>query len=275
MTTTRTLYDQDFLDAGCPEDMFSPSTKLDTTVGTWSTNFAITFVCIVAFVRLVRRNGVVPSLSPFFLCVAVGFSIGAIGHIIVQSRDQKPAKNITEGIAGLFVGSSTIFLVLSAEELLGVSRTSPQKWKKAVWWSTGVVLMIVVVYASVVVELLYVSILSMVGYLATTIIYIVARPDLWYVKSIGVALLLAGLLVQIFLRGKCGDGGYQDCFRECPLPNPTVFNHNGLFHIVFMVGLMVLAFAEGMSRAPDPKSPDKKASNEIIQNPDEENPTSE
>jgi len=275
VTTTRILYDQDFLDAGCPEDKYDYNTQLDAMVGTWSTNFAIAFVCVLAFVRLVKRNGAVPSLSPFFLCVAVGFFVAGIGHIIIQSQEQELAKSITEGISALFVGSSTVLLVLSAEELLGVSRTGPKKWKKAVWWSTGVVSMIVVVYASVVVELLYISILGMVGYLVTAIICIVARPDLWYVKAIGAALLLAGFLVQAFLRGRCGDAGYQDCFRECPLPNPTVFNHNGLFHIVYMIGLMVLAVAEDRSRTPDPTSPDAKASAEIIPNQDEENRTPE
>ena len=35
--------------------------------------------------------------------------------------------------------------------------------------------------------------------------------------------------------------GYEDCWEDCPLPDPMEFNHNALFHALYAAGLLALA----------------------------------
>ena len=46
-----------------------------------------------------------------------------------------------------------------------------------------------------------------------------------------------GIVVQVALASWCGEDAYQDCFVECPLP--VNFNHNALFHVLVVVGMLV------------------------------------
>lgn len=45
-------------------------------------------------------------------------------------------------------------------------------------------------------------------------------------------LQLIGFVIQVSFGGVCGIGGYEDCFEECPLPDPANFNHNAIFQIL-------------------------------------------
>ena len=46
-----------------------------------------------------------------------------------------------------------------------------------------------------------------------------------------------GFIVQVTLESRCGDDGYEDCFVDCPLP--ANFNHNALFHVLVVVGMLI------------------------------------
>ena len=50
-----------------------------------------------------------------------------------------------------------------------------------------------------------------------------------------------GMAVQVALADVCGDPGYEDCWEDCPLPDPMEFNHNALFHALYAAGLLALA----------------------------------
>lgn len=54
----------------------------------------------------------------------------------------------------------------------------------------------------------------------------------------GSFMSIMGLFAQLILSPYCGDEGYEDCFEECPLDNPTTFNHNALFHAMVAVGML-------------------------------------
>ena len=247
--TSRILYDQNFIDAGCPEADYNQDFELDGTVGTWSTNFAIAFVGVVAFVKLgsygcASASHYINVLMPyFFLAMGISFFVAAIGHIVVTSRSQKLSKAIFETITSVFFGGSSILLALYGLALVKICMLSPEKWKKGIWWTTLTLLTTVVVYA--VVEMLAaVVIMAMLVYLTTTVLYLVARPKIYVIKALGTLIMLASLVIQIILRTKCGDPAYVDCFKNCPFNNPMVFNHNGLFHVVYLVGIAILFVAE-------------------------------
>lgn len=57
--------------------------------------------------------------------------------------------------------------------------------------------------------------------------------------GIGTLILMIGIIVQVLLAPICGTGGYEDCFESCPLPYQ--FNHNALYHIIAMIGIVIQA----------------------------------
>ena len=67
-------------------------------------------------------------------------------------------------------------------------------------------------------------------------------------KALAILCLPGSWVVQMVLAPVCGDDGYIDCFKDCPLPNPGTFNHNAIFHIVYAAWLVFLAWAEDRSR---------------------------
>ena len=74
-------------------------------------------------------------------------------------------------------------------------------------------------------------------------IYYVALLRDW-AASVGSAFNVIGLVVQVLLAPTCGDPAYAVCFENCILPDPTNFNHNGVFHVIIILGLLVQLFAE-------------------------------
>ena len=54
-------------------------------------------------------------------------------------------------------------------------------------------------------------------------------------------VMIGGMLIQVALADVCGDPGYEDCWEDCPLPDPMEFNHNALFHALYAAGLLALA----------------------------------
>ena len=54
-------------------------------------------------------------------------------------------------------------------------------------------------------------------------------------------VMIGGMAVQVALADVCGDPGYEDCWEDCPLPDPMEFNHNALFHALYAAGLLALA----------------------------------
>mmetsp|Transcript_37718 Transcript_37718/g.38084 ORF Transcript_37718/g.38084 Transcript_37718/m.38084 type:complete len:216 (+) Transcript_37718:93-740(+) len=161
-----------------------------------------------------------PFYPTFFLSMAISFFVAAIGYIFVRSRSDEQAKVSFEGLTVAFFGVSTIFLVLYGLELFQITMFSPENWKKGIWWTTSVLLTAVVVYSTVEVSLAYISMLGMLVYLIITVLLLVARPKLWIAKALGTATLFASLVAQI------------------------TFNHNGLFHVLYLVGIVILFRAE-------------------------------
>jgi hypothetical protein len=115
-----------------------------------------------------------------------------------------------------------------------------------------VISVVLCIYGLVVIAVIITK--SAVIVLATKILALIAALVVWsvraskglqgfgWLKAGASALMLGSLAIQLGLRGVCGDGGYPDCFRSCPLPAPD-FNHNALYHIVYASGLGLLGVA--------------------------------
>lgn len=78
------------------------------------------------------------------------------------------------------------------------------------------------------------------------IAWIAQRSFFNLIKAFGIFVVVSSFLTQFSLRGKCGDDGYVVCFEECPL-DPIRFNHNALFHVILLIGLVILAWADDIS----------------------------
>ena len=77
-------------------------------------------------------------------------------------------------------------------------------------------------------------------------------------------VMIGGMLIQVALADVCGDPGYEDCWEDCPLPDPMEFNHNALFHAVYAAGLLALAVgvlcdtADSWTATKEPTDPAKE-----------------
>ena len=66
-------------------------------------------------------------------------------------------------------------------------------------------------------------------------------------KAFGTVTMILGYVIQGSLTGTCGDSAYAKCFVDCPLSNPMIFNHNALFHVVYLAGMCLLGVFEDLS----------------------------
>jgi hypothetical protein len=143
------------------------------------------------------------------------------------------------------------------------------------WWAVSITTTAITLYSTIVLDHGITSILFtliwVVAFPLTCVVYgiQVRRRDKHkcsnIAKGFGVLLMFFGLIVQLLLRGTCGGGGYEDCFEECPLPNPSKFNHNALFHLLHMFGVLLLAVAEDRHPSlPAEKGEDNASEGETI-----------
>jgi len=292
---SRITFDQDYLDSGCTL-AYDDQTGVDNTVGTYATNFVIAGVCFTAAAKLFKCRGDqshVPDiqeppglhhhghghvqLSLFYLFTAVSFLVGAVNHLIVERKDDVE-KHVTERISYSFYGIASILLFHFGMKLLGVTRTSDGNLKKIIWWSFTVSSLIVLTYFIAIKSILFVGIFNIVTCLFMIIVYILQSCEMrgqgngntnerknsyLVLKVLGVVTMIVGPLLQVFLSPTCGHDAYETCFEDCPLPDPTVFNHNALFHVVYMFGLIILACVEVISPSIVAKGAGSKTIEEI------------
>ena len=260
----RILYDQDFLDLGCPPELYDENYETDNTLWSWITNFMILGVCVLACLKLLcfpssssTSSRQKPSTNKlillFFLLTGIAFGFGGLNHSTIERNDD-PLKDVYERITLGVFGIATGCLLVSSFQMLSANRIG--------LWLLTLISLGITVYAVVVKDQTSIGAFQMLVTLFASVVYTFQvgccgrrrcgndtanSPRLFWInitKSIGVFLLLGGLVVQLLLAPTCGDAGYEQCFENCPLPNPTVFNQNALFHIIYLVGLVVLAIAE-------------------------------
>lgn len=266
---TRTLYDEDFLDLGCPPEIYDENYETDTTLWSWITNFMILVLCLLVCLKFIycpsslsssssRRKSTPPIPSTatnkntklmivFFLLTGIAFGFGGLNHMTIEQNDD-PLKDIYEritlGVFGVATGCLVVFSYLIVTS------------NKIGLWILTLISLGVTVYAVIVNDPTSIGVFQMLVTLFASIVSAFQAPCCCHennnrrsicnsiTKTIGYLLLLGGLVTQILLAPTCGDSGYEECFENCILPNPTVFNHNALFHSIYLVGLILLAVAE-------------------------------
>jgi hypothetical protein len=226
ISTSRHLYDNAFVNAGCPPQDYDETTELDTTTGTYITNYVIGAVGLLSALVFLKRAKSPNWIPAYFIISGIGYAVAGVGHQVVDNTDDSKG--------GIFTRLSHILVSLGllALQYAHVTRRMYR-----------ILLILLLVLVLVLTELLRNQVV--VGFYVFLVLLLFAiyygywRCDVF--PCLGCLSNMSGLLVQIFLSGKCGDAGYYDCWQACPLPNPMTFNHNSLFHVLVAVGLLLQA----------------------------------
>ena len=243
----RELYDADYVAENCPPSEYDSDTQLDNTVGTWATNYVILGVgllgCLLILVRMrLQQQKQQPDadnnnhkrkvwIALYFGGTGLAYGIGGFGH---QWHDSLAEKSDAWDIATHIVNALALLSLQFYVALPILERTF-----------RVVVTLICVAFLAVAWALQEQAIMGlyMVLVLFGMGFYFFSWKQRDWVPSAGCIVYMSGLLVQVILAGRCGDAGYQDnCFRDCPLPDPMTFNHNALFHVLVAAGLTIQLF---------------------------------
>lgn len=241
----RSLYSQQFLDFNCNAIQFGGQagldlTKVDDTIGTWSTNYAILAIGLLGFfVFSCMKDPLVASshrrfafTSSYFGLTGLGYGVAGINHQI-SSLETDPKFYFVAYIL-------TILGALALQLQIGMNWKASGNPKN--WYN---LLAILIGFAAVLVIAVWYIVIVVGAYLIVSnlwfVVYFGVIKD--WLASAGAVFVVAGFLVQFFMAPSCGDRGYEDCFQDCILPDPMTFNHNALFHVLVIVGMLLHLFA--------------------------------
>jgi len=261
MTRFRVLYDMEYLDMDCNGLPFDPLTWVDDSVGTYATNFAIALAGILTAVLLAvvrkRKEADTLLMVGIFASAAVGFFVAGVGHIVFRTNDA-PYFKAVYSLSYAFNGLSGLLTLQYGLKLIDCFGSTDEgamyKYKRGVYIVLSLAAVVPIILSVVWSSLLVVIAMNTIAAFLLIFAYLrraTTKPNTknnrWYyvLKAAGVVTIVASGIVQLFLQSKCGsEAAYKDCFRECPFKNPAVFNHNGLFHIIYLVGMILLAWGE-------------------------------
>lgn len=260
----RFLYDADFVDSGCDSSLFSEEfleqTSVDNTIGTWLTNYVMTGVAWLAAVyfwyrhrqwqRELKESQAVDSdkftsigfgwMILYNLLVGITYLWAGLAH---QRFDEKDQQDDYWNIVTYSVGVTT-----------AVTLHCQATWN---WIIRGLVILGAIATAlssSILMNNTFVGFYTLFVNIELVVYFAWYQRD--WLASVGTGLIVLGGFIQFGFRGLCGDDAYLECFEKCPLPNPMTFNHNALFHVVYMVGLIVQAFGRYTHRQHPSETPE-------------------
>ena len=239
----RRLYDENYIDSDCDPSLFDPADQVDDTVGTYATNYVIGAVgWIFALLFLVARKPT--TWACYFFCTGSGYFLAGVAHQWGENADE----SLRDIVRFTFIP-----ILLVANHLMldqGLCSHTESKMIRAILLVVDLAVLAVNIAHSVASEsLTWLGISLLVSYvvmLALFLYHVVQGEDkcIPATKALAVSILGGSLVLQVALSGACGKDGYVECFKDCPLPDPMHFNHNGLFHSVFAVGLILQGMVE-------------------------------
>lgn len=264
VSTARFLYDFEFINAGCPAADHNPLLDVDNTFATYFTNFMITLVCLIfaATIFIIKKSQQSKNYYMVYFLIGIGllFFVSAVGHVVVTSSDQ-PTISMYVGLAIIPNSFGSIALLLLLLSFYGIDRSAAAPWN-ILWWSITVILVsfaiISVIFAEVLISVQL--ILFLATHVCASIVYFqkmcckcnsssshhdhnLMRRKYFGITGFGFIIMISGIGVQFLLAPYCGDGQYENCFDKCPLPAPT-FNHNALFHVLYLIGTILIGVSE-------------------------------
>lgn len=249
-------YDAAYLEAGCDSNVVPfAEVERDTLPSTWATNYAIglaALACVAAMAirwRCSRSDLASVLVTFFFIFTALGYSFSGL-YYQFESTDR------------IVHSLGVALVVLAATGLNGLAILlfrGSQKMNKfdLCGWLTvnGVVLL--VFFLS---EELVAGFWILISNLITMSAFGWRRPNGFLGKLFALGVYSFGLLVWVSLENKCGVVAYEECFKDCPLPNPDVFNNNALMHVFVFVAVVWFGWEEVLRPTTTHKDTDDKES---------------
>jgi len=250
---SRILYDNEFINAGCPIEDFDPNTSFDTTVGTYLTNYVMTLTCIYVAMQYFRKeNGRKGHMFYFLILMAVSFGIAGVNHQFSRRKDDI-RKVWLERIAFFFVAAANVVLLDFGMKIIESIVTLT--WIQTIRLVLSIALSAITIgFTLVTTNTVVIGVMALLVYTIMIAVYswLLCKVDrgtgrlLNGLKIAGLITMICGSLIQLMFMESCdSETAYKSCFSTCPFPYPTVFNSNGLFHVVFNVGVLVFAVSEG------------------------------
>ncbi len=188
----------------------------------------------------------------FLILTAASFGIAGINHQISRRKDDI-RKDWIERIAFFLTGASSIVLLDFGMKII-------ESIAAFTWIQTIRLVLLIALSAITIGFTLVTKNIVVVGVMGLLVFAVMAIVYSWVLckevratgglpiglKIAGLITMICGYLIQIYFAESCdSEAAYKSCFATCPFPHPTVFNGNGLFHVVFNIGVLVFAVSEG------------------------------
>ena len=102
LSTFRLRYDNDFVNAGCPPQSYDKPTELDTTTGTYITNYVMGVLGLLSALVFLKRAKSPNWIPAYFIISGSGYAIAGVGHQVVDNTDDSN-KRIFELLSQILV----------------------------------------------------------------------------------------------------------------------------------------------------------------------------
>jgi len=237
----RRLYDMDYVEGGCIGPP-PPGTNVDDTFGTYATDYLIGIIGIGGALALLLSSKPADFYknlgANYLFWTGAGYGLAGLLHQVFHEDEQNENHMRLWKLSYIFTLFGVMALGLLVNRLLLAK--NPSLGKSEVCMNA----VVLVVTGGVIAQNLFGEpTLIITGVcLGIMTLYALIVWALWssWAKVLGCVLQIIGFIVQVALAPQCGDDAYAECWKECPLPAPY-FNHNALFHLLYAIGLLIVA----------------------------------
>ena len=247
----RTLYDIDYIASGCTIP-FDESTSVDSTTLSWATSYAlagVSFLSAALVFKQQRSKALLMML--YFSFTGIGYTVAGTSHQFgtLTNDWQYFACSSTDRTWHCLVCECALYadwnLILLLQPIVDCQLTMAcGEWRY-------------------ICNNLYIPFpagthrwpctYSDVQYFAMSMLYgwvffgwekVPGKRWAMFLKILAMWTNIAALVEQFIHSETCGKSGYENCFNDCPLSDPVIFNHNDIFHILLIVGMCLLTISE-------------------------------
>lgn len=243
----RALYDSNYLASDCTLP-YDENANVDSTIWTWTTSYAlagIAFSCGALISKKQKKRALLMIL--FLMFTGVGHAVTGASHQFATTRNSWEFRILGQvGIAIVLFGNAFLMRTGILFFFYGLSLIANTFWICI----TGGIIAATVLFEEQ--QVLVADLALGVTYIGMCMLYcwvihwesLPGSKSAMVAKVVAMWINIAAIVQQFVLSGTCGYGGYQECFRNCRLSDPTVFNQNAIFNILSIGGLCLFSIGE-------------------------------
>lgn len=240
----RNLYSEEYLESGCTIQ-YDAQYAVDNTMWTYVTGYTVALMALLSGLLICyadKRQSLLMS-SYFYLIGFAYLTSGASAQFSETTNDSN-----YKVLNPIFIALALLATACLMRSGLLYYFFSGSLFANIIWFATNVTMMIV---SLVLKSYLIGSIWQVIIYSSMAIVYFrqssaelkVGREWL-SLKIFAMLTTVCGFMTQYILEKSCGVSGYQDCFANCSLSDPTAFNNTAIKNVLVAAGVLFLAIAE-------------------------------